>query len=482
MENRVAIIGAGASGLVACKYTLNKGLTPIVFEAEETIGGVWARTIDSTRLQNTQQAYQFSDFPWPSSVQDLHPTHTQVMEYLESYAHHFKIFPCIKFNSRVISLNYVGESFEAMESWHLWSGTGKGFGSKGKWLVKVQHTRTCSIEEYHVEFVILCIGQFSGLPNIPEFPPDAGPQVFKGKVMHSNNFSAFHNLGVENFVKGKKVAVIGSFKSAVDIAAECANTNELLVHKPGETILFSFLVTLLSPLRWVISKFMESYVKWNLPLKKYGMLPKFRFDEDISSCQIALLPEKFFDKVEEGSIIIKNSQSFRFCREGLVIKGEAQPLETDIVIFATGFKGYEKLMNIFESSVFQDCIKATTPLLLYRQILHPRIPQLAIIGFNESFSTLGNSELKSLWIANFLDGKLELPCIKDMEKEAKMWGDHIKQSTGRYFKRGCIGNSNIWYNDQLCKDMGYNPRRKKGFLSDLFLPYAPADYGDLTIK
>lgn len=109
------------------------------------------------------------------------------------------------------------------------------------------------------------------------------------------------------------------------------------------------------------------------------MLPKFRFDEDISSCQIALLPEKFFDKVEEGSIIIKNSQSFRFCREGLVIKGEAQPLETDIVIFATGFKGYEKLMNIFESSVFQDCIKATTPLLLYRSSAN--FPALEILFF-----------------------------------------------------------------------------------------------------
>ncbi|KAF2317150.1 hypothetical protein GH714_012207 [Hevea brasiliensis] len=308
-----------------------------------------------------------------------------------------------------------------MESWDLWGGTGKPFGSKGKWHIKVQHTKTCSIEEYHAEFVILCIGQFSGVPNIPEFSPDEGPKYSR--------------------------------------ARQCTDTQ-----------------------RWGISKFMESYLKWTLPLKKYGMLPKFSFDEHMSSCQIAMLPENFFDKVEEGSIIIKNSQSFRFCREGLIIEGEAQPLETDIVIFATGFKGYEKLANIFESSVFQDCLKATAPLLLYRQILHPRIPQLAIIGYNESFSTLGNSELKSLWLANFLDGNLELPCVKSMEKEAKMWGDHIKQVTGRYFKRACISNANIWYNDQLCKDMGYNPRRKNGFLRDLFIPYAPTDYADLTTK
>ncbi|KAF2317140.1 hypothetical protein GH714_012110 [Hevea brasiliensis] len=421
MENRVAIIGAGVSGLLACKCTLNKGLTQ-----------------------------QF----------------LKLKKELEEFGHVLLTQPGSKTPNKVISIDYVGESFQEMESWDLWGGTGKPFGSKGKWHIKVQHTKTCSIEEYHAEFVILCIGQFSGVPNIPEFSPDEGPQVFKGKVMHSGDFSALDNLGTEKFIQGKRVAVIGSHKSAADTATECANTNgvnfpctmvqrnaqwflpggsfsvfllgflylnrfsELLVHKPGETFLFSFLVTLLSPLRWGISKFMESYLKWTLPLKKYGMLPKFSFDEHMSSCQIAMLPENFFDKVEEGSIIIKNSQSFRFCREGLIIEGEAQPLETDIVIFATGFKGYEKLANIFESSVFQDCLKATAPLLLYRQILHPRIPQLAIIGYNESFSTLGNSELKSLWLANFLDGNLELPCVKSMEKEAKMWGDHIKQDLG----------------------------------------------------
>jgi dimethylaniline monooxygenase (N-oxide forming) len=107
---------------------------------------------------------------------------------------------------------------------------------------------------------------------------------------------------------------------------------------------------------------------------------------------------------------------------------------------------------------------------------------LAIIGYNENFSNLGRSEIKSVWLSQFLDGNFEFPSIRDMEKEANMWADHIKQVTGRYFRRACISNSSIWYTDQLCRDMGCNPRRKKGFLVDLFIPYAPTDYAGLTSK
>lgn len=98
------------------------------------------------------------------------------------------------------------------------------------------------------------------------------------------------------------------------------------------------------------------------------------------------------------------------------------------------------------------------------------------------FSCLGCSEIESVWLSHFLDGNLELPSIRDMEEEANTWADHIKQVTGRYFRRACINNFSTYYNDQLCKDMGYNPRRKKGLLADFFIPYTPTDYSGLTSK
>ncbi|KAK9944347.1 hypothetical protein M0R45_009920 [Rubus argutus] len=511
----VAVVGAGISGLLACKYTLSKGFRPIVFESTCSIGGVWTKTVETTKLQTPKIFYQFSDFQWPASVTEDNPNHNQVLEYIESYARHFDLLKHIKFNTKVCGLEYEGPSEDEMQSWSLWGGTGEPFSSEWKWKVIVQDEQSLSTETHLVDFVILCIGRFSDVPNIPEFPPNKCPEAFHGKVIHSMEYADMDDESAAKFVTGKQVTIVGSQKFALDIAMECSNANgienpctllyrtahwnmpdlfpwglplallylnrfsELLIHKPGEGPLLGLLATLLSPLRWAFSKFVETYVNKKLGLYKYGMVPEHSFLQDLSSSVLAIVPEKFYDRVQEGSIILKKSSgSFGFVQEGILVEGEASPLKTDLVILATGFRGDKKLKDIFVSPTFQDYITGSPKAIMpfYRQCINGRIPQLAVIGHSESISNLYTSEMRCKWVVELLGGTFKVPSIKEMEKDVEQWDEYAKRYAGKYYRRSCITTLHIWYNDQLCKDMGWNPKRKKGLLAELFEPYGPMDY------
>ncbi|KAK0583483.1 hypothetical protein LWI29_037447 [Acer saccharum] len=517
-KKQIGIIGAGISGLIACKYMLSKGYDPIVFEARSSVGGVWIKTVETTKLQTPKPLYQFSDFPWPSSVTEDFPTQHQVFDYIQSYAQHFDLLKHIRFNTKVVGIEYdQGLSDEDLQySRSSWNGNGQPFrDDQRKWKVSVEDTLKNSIEVNKVDFVILCVGRFSDVPNIPEFPPKKGPEAFHGKVIHSMDYAAMDYESAANFVKGKLVTVVGLQKSALDIAMECTAANnglrnpctvlyknehwnvpdylpwglplaflymnrfsELLVHKPGEGFLLNLLATMLSPLRWGFSKFVESDIKKKHRLVKYGMVPKHSFLEEISSCLISTVPEKFYDSVEEGNIILKKSQSFSFCEEGILVDGETTPLKTDLVILATGFRGDKKLKDIFVSQTFQDYIAGSPSetLPLYREMIHPRIPQLAVIGFSESISNVFTSEMRVRWLGELLDGAFKVPSIKEMENDTVEWDRYMKSYSNGYYRRSCIGALHIWYNDQLCKDMGWNPKRKNGIFNELFEPYGPLDY------
>ncbi|GJN34533.1 hypothetical protein PR202_gb23203 [Eleusine coracana subsp. coracana] len=279
---RVAVVGAGTSGLAACKHLLARGFRPVVFEAGASVGGLWTRTLASTRLQSPHVAYRFSDFPWPEGV-DWFPRHHQVVDYLAAYSRRFGVDECVRFRSRVVAAEHVGEDDDAGDA-ELWAGNGEAFGA-GVWRLTVQHGDSDATQMYEFDFLILCIGRFSGVPNIPAFPPNRGPDAFRGRVLHSMDLSDMDDADAAALVKGKRVAVVGSGKSAYDIAAECAEANgvehpcttvcrspqwivhdtevwgkvnlgylfvnrfaELMVRKPEAGMVSSLLATLLAPL------------------------------------------------------------------------------------------------------------------------------------------------------------------------------------------------------------------------------------------
>ena len=104
--SKIAIIGAGVSGMAAAKQLCHHN--PVVFEASDSIGGVWKScAYNSTKLQSPRKAYEFSDFPWPNRDDPSFPSHIEILDYLESYAKHFDVLKFVKFNSKVVELRFV---------------------------------------------------------------------------------------------------------------------------------------------------------------------------------------------------------------------------------------------------------------------------------------------------------------------------------------------------------------------------------------
>lgn len=113
LASKVGIIGAGISGIAAAKQLSSHN--PVVFEATDSIGGVWKHcSYASTKLQTPRCDFEFSDYPWPNGDNSSFPSYQEVLDYLYSYAKHFDALKYIKFNSKVVEIQYVGNHSENM--------------------------------------------------------------------------------------------------------------------------------------------------------------------------------------------------------------------------------------------------------------------------------------------------------------------------------------------------------------------------------
>jgi cation diffusion facilitator CzcD-associated flavoprotein CzcO len=92
-ECRVAVIGAGMSGLTAAKCLLDEGIRPVVFEQAATIGGLWNYSEElpdggsvmyrSVQANASTRTTAFSDFPFPDTLPDF-PRRSDMLAYLRA--------------------------------------------------------------------------------------------------------------------------------------------------------------------------------------------------------------------------------------------------------------------------------------------------------------------------------------------------------------------------------------------------------------
>ncbi|KAM7258801.1 hypothetical protein ACFE04_014542 [Oxalis oulophora] len=506
-HSKVGIIGAGVSGIAAAKQLSH--YNPIVFEASDSIGGVWKScSYNSTKLQSPRTSYEFSDFPWPNKRNDpIFPSHLEILDYLESYAEHFDVLKFIKFNSKVVEVRFVGGNYEDY-------GDGSLLPGHPVWEVAVQTNESPDSIEWHAfEYVVVCSGKYGDIPKMPNFQYKKGPEIFKGKVMHTLDYCKLDKEAATQLFKDKRVVVVGYKKSAIDLALECAQANQgpqgkpctmlvrtlhwtvphykvwglpfhmfystrsaqFLHERPNQSFLRNLFCLLMSPLRQGVSKFIESYLLWKLPLEKYGLKPDHPFVEDYASCQMAIMPEEFFSEADKGNIVFKKTFSKWWFWEGGIEFEDKTKLDADVVMLATGYDGKRKLKDILPEP-FRSLVEHPSGVIpLYRSTINPLIPNMAFVGYVESVGNLHTSELRSIWLARLLDGKFKLPDAKKMLEQITEEMEIAKRST-RFYKRACISTYSINHSDDLCKEIGWTSWRKRNFLLEAFSPYSAWDY------
>lgn len=119
---RIAIIGAGCSGLAAIKVLIENGFNNLVcFEKNSQIGGNWVYTAgeshssvcETTHIISSKWLSRYSDFPMPDEYPD-YPSHQQVLHYFQQYAQTFGLERHIRFNSEIVHAEKLPD-----ERWNL---------------------------------------------------------------------------------------------------------------------------------------------------------------------------------------------------------------------------------------------------------------------------------------------------------------------------------------------------------------------------
>ena len=175
---RIAVIGAGISGISAAAHCVGHGCDVVIFEARprENLGGIWSRVNSTSSLQIYSLMYRFHpSVAWYKEF----PNRQRVLEEAEKLWKRYGLQPKTRFETPV---------------WRVERD------QREKWIVNQSRDT-----EGVFDGVIVAIGT-CGDPLMPHFH---GQEQFNGKILHSSELDGLD-------VAGKKVLVVGGGASAIE--------------------------------------------------------------------------------------------------------------------------------------------------------------------------------------------------------------------------------------------------------------------------
>jgi dimethylaniline monooxygenase (N-oxide forming) len=481
---RVGIIGAGVAGLATAKTLLAERLDCTVFERAERLGGVWADGYYNFGVQVQKELYQFPDWPLPEGTPNFTPGPI-FQQYLENYAEHFKIRTHIQLRARVAKLEPRAD------------------GRPG-WAMTIDEGGQTRVEDF--DLVVIATGLYSNIPNMSLID---GRERFRGEVLHVSQVKTRAPLA------GKRVAVVGYGKSATDAALEAAAVASevhlifreahwpvprdlagvlpfkwgMLGRLTGAMIppylrpspVARWLHGVGKPVVWIYWRLVELllYVQCRLGTEVANgkdLAPSLPVEIDCFGESTMVPRPELYRMIQQGRITAHRTEIAAYAPDGVMLLDGAA-LAVDCVVFGTGWKcDYS-----FLSAEAQEALGADEDgFYLYRHMLHPDLPNLVFIGRVSTFLNLLTYCLQARWLAELIGGRHALPSRNAMLEE-------IAQLQA--WKRGWMPFSSMRgarvllhmlnYHDELLRDFGANPLRKRGVLAplkELLMPYQPSDY------
>lgn len=398
----VCIIGAGSSGMTAAKALHAQGVAIQGFEIGSDIGGMWRYGNDnglssayrSLHIDTSRSNLGYADHPIPSTYPDF-LSHTEVLEWLESYVERFDLRRHFRFRCKV----------ERVEP-----------NADGTWRVTLD-----TGEANYYRAVIVANGHLWN-PNQVSFPG-----TFAGEQMHSHHYRT-----AEPFA-GKNVLVVGIGNSAVDIAVDvCKSANRTFLSTRRSAWIMPKYIMGLPIDRWsgffakklhLPTPVSRTIVRWLAYLmvgnqERFGVPhPKHPVWREHATLSQELLPF-----CGHGWIRMKPNVKELRGHEVAFDDGSVEPV--DAVIMATG---YITSFPFIDPALFQ--VTQDIP-SLYRRMAPPGLPGLYFLGLVQPVGpTIPLVEVQSRWLAALLGGAMQPPDLNTMQQEIDI---HAQQARRRY--------------------------------------------------